>query len=83
MNMEARMLLKPLDDLRMLVRRVVLADQMQLLVLGRLAVDLPQEVEPFDTAVTLSTAGNYRTVQCVHRCEQGGRTIALVVVGHR
>ncbi len=45
MNVEARMLLQPRLDLRMLVCRVVVADQMQGFVLGRLAVDLAQEVE--------------------------------------
>ena len=75
MDMEARMLLQPLLDLRMLVRRVVVADQMQCLVLGRLAVDLAQEVEPFDMAVTLGTAGDHRTVQCAHRREQRGLSL--------
>ena len=42
----------------MLVRRLVVADQMQGFVLGRFTVDLAQKVEPFGMPVTLSTAGD-------------------------
>ena len=38
---------------RMLVRGVVVGDQMQRLVLGRLAVDLAQELQPLGVGVAL------------------------------
>ena len=66
----------------MLVRRVVITDQMQILVLGRLAVNLAQETEPFDMAVTLGVTGNH-PIQRDHRREQHSRAVAFVVVGHR
>ncbi len=83
MDVKARMLLQPRLDLGMLVRGVVVADQVQLLVLGRLAVDLAQEVEPFDMAMALRATGNHGAVQRTHRGKQRGRAVALVVVGHR
>jgi len=53
MNMEARMLFQPLFNLGMLVRSIVVADQMQFLILGSLPVDLTQEIEPLDMAMAL------------------------------
>ena len=83
MDMAAQMPCQPLSDLGMLVRRVVITDQMQILVLGRLAVNLAQETEPFDMAVTLGVTGNHGTIQRAHRREQRSRAVAFVVVGHR
>ena len=45
-NVESRMFREPLLEHRMFVRGVVVRDQMQRLVLGRLAVDLAQELQP-------------------------------------
>ena len=56
MNMEAWVLGDPRLDLRMLVGRVVVADQMQRLALRRFTVDLAQEVEPLDMAMALLAA---------------------------
>lgn len=83
MDMETRMLLQPLLDLGMLVRRIVVTDQMQGLALGRLPIDLAQEVEPFDMAVTLRAPGDHLSIQRAHGGKQGRRTVALVIVGHR
>ena len=47
MDAEAGMFFQLLPDLGALVRRIVIADQAQFLVLGRLALNLVQEVEPF------------------------------------
>ena len=44
---EARMLCQPRANLRMLMRRVVVDDQVQDHLLGRLAIDEPKETEPF------------------------------------
>ncbi len=56
MHVESRMFLEPLLDVRVLVGRVVIADQMQRFVLGRFPVNLAQEIEPLDVAVTLLAA---------------------------
>ena len=50
---------------RMFVRGVVIGDQMQRFVFGRLAIDLAQQFEPFDVAVTLLALGNDLPVQHV------------------
>ena len=68
MDMKAGVFLQLFFDLEMLVRRVVVADQMQVLGLGRFAVDLAQEIEPFDVAVTLRTARDYGAIQGAHVC---------------
>ena len=52
------MLCDPLRDLRVLVRRVVIADQMKRQVLRRFTVNLSQEVEPLEMAVALRATGN-------------------------
>lgn len=44
MDMEARRFLQPLLDLGVLVRGVVVADQMQRFLLGRFSVDLAQKL---------------------------------------
>ena len=72
----------PLLDLRMLVGGVVVADQVKRLVARRLAVDLAQEDEPFDVAMTLLAARDDRTIERTHCSKQRGRAVALVVVGH-
>ena len=45
------MALEPCLDLRVLMRGVVVLDQMDVEVLGRLAIDLLEEAEPFDMRV--------------------------------
>ena len=83
MDMETRMLFQPLLGLGMLVRRVVVAHQMQRLIPGRLAVDLAQEFKPFDVAMTRCAAGDDRAVQRAQGGKQGRGTVTLVVMGHR
>ena len=56
MNSEPGMLGKPRLDLRMLVGRIVITDQMKRHVWRHLTVDLAQEVEPLDMAVALRAA---------------------------
>ena len=63
MDGEARMFFEPFFDLGMLVRGVIVADQVQLFSFRRLTVDLAQECQPFGVAVALVTTGDDRTVQ--------------------
>ena len=71
MNMEARVLCDPLRDLRMLVRRIVIADQMKRHVWRRFTVDLAQEVEPLDRAVALRATKDDCAVEQAQREGKG------------
>ena len=83
MHVESRVPGQPLLHHRVLVRGVVVGDQVQRLVLGRLAVDLAQELQPLDVGVVLLALPDDTTVQHIERGKQRGRAIALVVVRHR
>jgi len=82
-HMKARVLGEPRLNIGMLVRGVVVADQMHFFVLGRFPVDLAQVHEPLLMAVTLLATGNERTVQGAEGCEQGRGAVAFVVMSHR
>ena len=82
MNMEARMFGEPLFNVRMLVGRLVVADQMQRLVLRGLPIDLTQEREPLDMPMTLLATRDDGTVKRIHRREQSRGSVALVIVRH-
>jgi hypothetical protein len=55
---------------------------MQRLVLGRGAVDLAQELQPFRVTMARLALGDDLAVEHVERGEQRGRAVALVVMGH-
>ena len=55
MHVNAWMLVQPVLHERMLVRRVVIGDQVQRFVLGRLALDLLEKLQPLGMAVTRLT----------------------------
>ena len=82
MHVEAWMLGQPSLHGRMLVRGVVVGDQVQRLVLGGLTVDLAQELQPLDMGVVRLALPDHLTVQHVERGKQRGRAMALVVVRH-
>lgn len=82
MNMKARMLGEPLLNVRMLVGSVVVADQMQCLVLRVLPIDLTQERKPLDMSMTLLATRDDGTVKRIHCREQGRGSVALVVMRH-
>ena len=80
MRVEARMLGQPLLHGRVLMGGVVVGDQMPRLVLGRLAIDLAQELQPFDGGVLLLALADDLDVQHVERGKQHGCAVALVIV---
>lgn len=82
MHDEAGMLSQPFLDLGMLMRGVVVGDQMQRLILGRLAVDLFQELQPLGAGMSLLALTDDLSIEHVERGEQCDCAIALVVVGH-
>jgi len=80
-HVETRMLGQPLLHDGMFVRGVVVGDQMQRLVLGRLALDLAQELEPLGMTVALLALGDDLAIQHVERGKQRGRAVPLVPQG--
>lgn len=51
MHVEPRVLIQPFPDRRVFVGGIVIADQVQLLVLRRLTINLAQELQPLYVAV--------------------------------
>lgn len=81
-NMETRVFLQPFFDLGVLVGCVVVTHQMQCLLPGRFPVDLLQEIEPLDVAMTLLAGSDDLAIQGAQGSEQRGRAMALIVMGH-
>src|SRR5947208_54467 len=67
----------------MLVGRVVVYDQMQLLVFGGGIVNQSQKAKPFLMPMTLLAEADYFAIQGIESSEQGSCTVALVIVRHR
>lgn len=68
--------------LRMLVRRIVVCDQVNLLVLGSLPVNEPQKLDPLLMTMLRHAGPDHCPIQSIERCEQrGGGPVALVVMG--
>ena len=82
-NGEAWMLCQPLLHLRMLVRGMVVADQMQRLLLRCLAVDVAQKGEPLVMPVALLAARDDRPIQGIESSKLRRRPGPLVIVRHR
>lgn len=82
-HVKTRILLQPCPHLRMLVRGVIIADQMQVLVLWRFAVNLAQEPQPLDVAVVVLGLSDDLAIEHVERGKQRGGAVAFVVVGRR
>ncbi len=47
-----------------------------------LALDGDQETDEFLMAIALHVVADDRSVEDVHSCEQGGRPVPLVIMGH-
>jgi len=76
------MLGEPGLNVGVLVGGVVIDDQMQLQVLGRLAVDQTQKLQPLLVAMPLLAQRDDRAVEGVERSEEGRCAVPLVVVRH-
>src|ERR1700692_2352901 len=83
MHVESRVLGKPCLYLGVLMGCIVVSDQMQLLVLGRVAVDLAQEAQPLLVTMFCLALTNDTPIERVHRGKQRRPTMALVIVRHR
>ena len=69
--------------LRMLVGCVVVDDGMDRLLDWYLRLDGIEEADELPVPVALHVAADDGTVEDVESCEQCGRTVASIVVGHR
>lgn len=83
MHIESRVPGQPVLHRRVLMGGVVVGDQVQSLVLGRLAVDFARELQLLNVRVALLALTDDLAVQHVQRGEQRGRAVALIVVRHR
>ena len=81
-HVKSRVFCQPRLHLGVLVRGVVVGDQMQRLVLWGLAINLAQELQPLHVGVTLLALANDLAVKDVECGKQRGGAIALVVVCH-
>jgi len=75
------MCFEPCDDAGALVGAVVVADQVDLEVVGDVGVDLDQELLELDRPVPAVDAGDDGAIGGVERREQAGRTVADIVMG--
>lgn len=71
MHVEAFVLLKPRPHFWMLVRGVVVDDQMQLKMLGRFAIDLLEKLQPFLMPVLALDGTDQASLKIIQRSEQG------------
>src|SRR5437764_12075497 len=78
----ARMLREPFAHFRVLVSGVVVNDRIDRLSLGKLRVDIIEEADELLMPVALHVATDDGAVENVEGGKQGGRAVALVIVGH-
>ena len=69
MHMKSRMLAQPRLDLRMLVRAVVVRDQVNIQPLGRFTVDLLEKSQPFHMSVLAFSAADDFAFEVIQRGE--------------
>src|SRR5215218_2628753 len=80
---EARVPVKPLTHLRMLVGGVVVEDHVHELSGGHLGLDSIQEADELLMAMALHTSADNLAFEYVESSKQRGCAVALVVMGHR
>jgi len=78
----ARMPGQPFDDLWVLVGCVIVEDGMNAFVARNLAFDSVQEPNEFLMTMALHAAPDHLPLQDIEGGEQGGRAVALIIVGH-
>jgi hypothetical protein len=83
MDVKALVLGQPLLNLGVLVCGVVVDDQMQVLILGRAAIDHLEESQPLLVAMQRVDHREHFAGEHVQRGEQRGDAVALVVMSHR
>src|SRR5829696_3381846 len=81
--MKARMLRQPSLHLRVLVRRVIVHDQVQVEALVGVAMDDAQEAEKLLMAMPLHAGAQHRAGRYIKSSKQGRGAMSFIVVGHR
>src|SRR2546426_6809304 len=79
--MKTRMTPQPRLHPRMFVGSVVVDDEVQVELGGSLAIDLLEKADELLMAVTSHAVADHLAVEHAERGEEGGRSVALVVVG--
>jgi hypothetical protein len=79
-QMKAGMTLKPGDDLGMFVRRVVVADDVNIKLGANLALDLAQEGQPLLMAMTRGSMSKDLARKIVQGGKQSDRSVTVVIV---
>ena len=82
MELETGVLGKPALHVGVPMSSVVVQDEMDVLTLGNFAIDRWQEAEELPVAVTGVALADHLARQHVERREQGGGSVAFVVMGH-
>ena len=82
MNVEARASRKPSTGLRMLVRRIVVDDEVRVETRRNRGIDVLQEAQKLLVAMTLPTLRDHLTIGDVESGEQGRRPVPDLVVGY-
>ena len=82
-DVETLVAFHPGFDLGMLMRGVVIANDVNLFLRRRTALDQVQEPDPFLVTVPRHASFQDRSVERVERREQRGGAVAFVVVSHR
>ena len=70
--MKALVARRPAQNRRVFVGGIVVDDQVELFVGGRLAIDETQELQPFLMAMTLHASGHHTAVERVESGKQRG-----------
>ena len=73
---------QPLLDLGLLVGPIVVNDEMEVQVFGKVPVQPSKKAQEFLVSVPGHTLTDHPSIQQVQRCEQGSSSKPLVVVGH-
>src|SRR5438552_12266808 len=82
-EMRALVARRPAQNRRVFVGGIVVDDQVELFVGGRLAIDETQELQPFLMAMTLHVSGHHTAVEGVESGKQRGGSMPLVIMRHR
>ena len=80
MHVESRVLLQPTHHLLVLVRAIVVGNQVEVDIFGSLAVDLLEETQPLHVRVLLFGAVDQLALQVAQSCEQRDGAMPDVVV---
>lgn len=80
MHVDAFMFFQPCLHFWMLVRGVVIDDQMQLKMFGRFSIDLLEKFQPFLMPVLALNGADQASLEIIQRSEQGDGAMADIIV---